>query len=384
MKIKLLVVVRWPVGGIRTYLRYVYGNFNPDRYSITLIAPTYKETVMLMDDFAKYDIKYIEVPEKPSAYDFIAQISTTIKNNYIDIIHSHGLTSGMYSLIPARIFNIDHIVTLHDVFNDSQFEGFRGAVKRKILAFALSGVNRIHAVSNDVKINLLEYMPSLEQKRISVILNGIEIERFEGAQSSDLRSEYGLADDTFLIGFLGRFMAQKGFRYLIDAMEILLRSNRFTKKPVVLAFGEDGFIREEKEYVHSKGMSGIILFCPLVANVAPVLKGLDVVVMPSLWEACGLLAMEAMVAGVPLIGTNCIGLREVLHDTPSRVIPPKNSLSLAEAIAAEMKFSSRNITETFVPEAINRFDVKRHSQEIEKLFSNIHQNKKSQCVRGHV
>ena len=42
--------------------------------------------------------------------------------------------------------------------------------------------------------------------------------------------------------------------------------------------------------------------------------------VPSLWEALPLLPMEAMVAGVPVLGTDCIGLREVLRDTPSRVV----------------------------------------------------------------
>jgi len=91
--------------------------------------------------------------------------------------------------------------------------------------------------------------------------------------------------------------------------------------------------------------------------------------MPSLWEACGLLAMEAMVSGVPLVGTNCIGLREVLKETPCRMVPLGDSSALAEAIAIEMENPSKLIAQEFSRVASERFDAKVHSDKIEELIS---------------
>ena len=56
---------------------------------------------------------------------------------------------------------------------------------------------------------------------------------------------------------------------------------------------------EKKRKMQDKEGSPIDLFLPFVTNIASTLKGLDVVVMPSLWEACPLLAMETLVAGIP-------------------------------------------------------------------------------------
>ena len=56
------------------------------------------------------------------------------------------------------------------------------------------------------------------------------------------------------------------------------------------------------------------------AGLRPVLAELDLLVVPSLWEASSVVSMEAMAAGVPVLGTDCIGLREVLRGTPSRVV----------------------------------------------------------------
>jgi len=204
--------------------------------------------------------------------------------------------------------------------------------------------------------------------KVVVIPNGVEVERFLGSDRRDLRTEYGLAQDTFLIGFLGRYMAQKGFRFLIDAIA-QLKSEILPRQPMVLCFNiDDGFIREEKESVRRKGLSDSVLFLPFVANVSATLKGLDVIVMPSLWEACPLLAMEALVAGIPLIGTDCLGLREVLNDTPATKIPTRDSLALSKALIKEMNNPSTTKAREYSREAAVRFDVRKRAAEIEQLI----------------
>jgi glycosyltransferase involved in cell wall biosynthesis len=90
--------------------------------------------------------------------------------------------------------------------------------------------------------------------------------------------------------------------------------------------------------------------------------------MPSLWEACGLLAMETMVAGVPLIGTNCIGLREVLRDTPAVAVSPRDSVSLANELFDEMNSPSTTKALEFLEEASRRFDVRKQAKELEDIL----------------
>ena len=130
--------------------------------------------------------------------------------------------------------------------------------------------------------------------------------------SFDIRARLGLDCSVFLAGFLGRFMEQKGFLVLVDAMEILAQQG--LPRPVHLVAMESGdFVREYSAIVRSRPRAAsCIAFLPREPNVAQVLRQLDALVMPSLWEACGILAMEAMAVGVPVIGSNCPGLREVL------------------------------------------------------------------------
>ncbi|MCI0590890.1 MAG: glycosyltransferase family 4 protein [Gammaproteobacteria bacterium] len=369
---KILLVVRHPVGGIRTFLRYVYRQFDSARYSFTLISPDIPEVRVLLEDLNALDLIYAPTERDVSDRTLVQVVTKALRTGKFDLIHSHGFTSAACSIVGAGLTQTPHILTCHDVFTDGQFVGVRGGLKKIALALMLATANGIQCVSYDARDNLLRYlkMRRLFQHKVIVIPNGIDVERFQNPEQRDLRQELGLPENTFLIGYFGRFMSQKGFRYLANALEQIMKNNQdLPKQPVVLSFSQaDGFIREEMENVKRRGLAGSVYFLPFVADVASTLKGLDVVVMPSLWEAGPLLAMEAMVAGVPVIGTSCVGLREVLQNTPAKVVPPKNTLALTEALLMEMQSPTTAKAREFAMEAVARFQVGERAQEIEKLM----------------
>lgn len=372
-KYHILLVLRW-LGGIRTFCRYVYNEMDTSSYRFTILAPNTEGVNILVDDLKNFDVRTIRIKCDPSFANLnFRTVMKTIINGQFDLIHSHGFSASAYAAFPARLMRIPHIMTSHDVFMKDQFSNVKGRIIKILLNITFLMIDTIHCVSNDAMENFLEYMPTITlfKRKIVSIPHGIEIERFVNAKRRNLHKVLNLPKKTYLIGFLGRFMGQKGFRYLIDAMELLVANDKLPRKPLVLSFGSGGFIRKDKEIIMEKKLEQYFIFLPLVPNVAPTLKGLDVVVMPSLWEAYGLLAAEAMVAGVPLIGTDCIGLREVLKGTPSVVIPAKNSMALAEALEGEMKNPSRKKSEEFVPIAAKRFDVRNQAAELEKVFLDL-------------
>ncbi len=371
-KYKILLVVRHPVGGIRTFFRYFYRNFDAKQYAFTLISPDLPETKKLLNDLSILDLKYISTEHKINNKKFFQIVTKIIRSEDFDLIHSHGFTCGASAVFGSALKKIPHILTLHETLTDEHFDKLGGLFGKIALSFMLTMIDTIHCVSYDARDNLLTYLRILRffKDKLIVIPLGIEVERFLNPERKNLRIHLGLPEEVFLIGFLGRYMPEKGFRFLVDALEHLNdKMKELTKIPIILSFNqEDGFIREEKENVRIKGLSNQIVFLPFVENVASTLKGLDVVVMPSLREACGLLAMETMVAGTPLIGTNCIGLREVLRDTPATIVPVRDSLALSEALLNEMKNPSTIEAREFATKAAVRYEVKKQAQELEKLM----------------
>lgn len=370
-KHQVLLVVRWPIGGIRTFLRYVYKNFERKAFRFTLIAPDLRETDVLLADLSGADLEYIPGTSDMNSRELLRLVTNTVRRQRFDLIHSHGLTAGVCSILGAQLKRIPHIITLHETLTEDRFVGARGVCRKLGLGLSLLLVDTIHCVSYDARNNLLDFLKlvRLVRKRVVVIPSGIEVERFLKAEERDLKGELGLSREHFLIGFFGRYMPEKGFRELVDALEGVNHQHHLVPQAVVLCVGEeDAFYREERAHIRDKGLENLFYFLPFVPDVASTLKGLDVVAMPSHREAYSLLAMEIMVAGVPLIGTNCIGLREVLNGTPATVVAARDSRALSIALLKEMKDSTKGTARVFASEAASRFDVKRPAANLEKLM----------------
>jgi glycosyltransferase involved in cell wall biosynthesis len=376
-KYKILVVLRW-LGGIRTFCRYVYNEFDKDRFAITFLAPDVPEMHHLLDDLKNQDIHYIPIKCDPAHANLdLITVYKTILGGDFDLVHSQGFTAGAYSAIPAYIKKIPHMMTLHEVFTDDQFAGWKGHLKKTLIRSVVPLIDCVHCVSHSAGRNFLEYLPNMKNNgKMIVVPNGIEAVRFLNPEKRNLRKEQSLKDDTFLIGFLGRFMSPKGFRYLIDALNILVNKRRTSRKPIVIAVNDGGFLSAEKRRIAELGLNEYVTFMPFQPNVAPIIKGLDVVVMPSLWEGCGLLTMETLVSGVPFIGTDIPPIKEMLEGTPGKMVPPRDAESLAEAICQELENPSRKETEEFALSAADRFDVREKANRLQDIIIKLIINQK--------
>jgi glycosyltransferase involved in cell wall biosynthesis len=370
MKRHILLVIRYPVGGIRTFVRYVHGRLDPARYRLSVVLPQSLEHAAIQDDLSAFNPTFFTLPPNYRASHFLGTLLRAIRLARPDVIHSQGLTSGIYASLATRLTRTPHVVTLHDVFRPLYFTGTSGRAKRMLLSVLLRLPDTIHCVSQDAHQNLLQFFPRRRARKsvVAVIPHGIDVERFTQIAPRALHDELGLPRQAFLLGFFGRFMPEKGFRYLREAVAILNTAPDLNGRMFVLTFSNDGYYREERRAVAQAGLQEWFRFLPFTPNIAPTLVSLDAVVVPSLSETCPLLPMESMVAGRPVIGTNCIGLREVLQDTPSRICPPADPDALAAAIRAELQMPSMASAQAFQAEAVRRFDVRARLTKIEAML----------------
>ncbi|WP_198683475.1 glycosyltransferase family 4 protein [Peristeroidobacter agariperforans] len=369
----LLLVVRWPVGGIRTYLKYTYKYLDPAEIALTIVAPDLAETDQLAKDLAQYQPKVVRTSSNPSARELSAAVLAATKACAFTVIHSHGLTAGLAAVPASKLRRITHVCTLHDVFRDDQFRGRKGALKRLAIRWGLQRIDVLHAVGRDAGHNLLEFAPALRAKpaKTKVIANGIDLEQIDRfPHARDVRAEIQCGPDTVLIGFFGRFMFQKGFRYLVQAVGKLAADSTTRKQLMIVAVGSGGFIREEQEWLRQMSFDRFVRFLPFEPSIVPTMRGVDVIAIPSVWEAAPLLPMEALVVGKPIIGTSCIGLKEVLEGTPSLVAPPMDAAAFATRIVdfLDNSVSLAEHAERYVPQARARFDVSTAAREMRAML----------------
>lgn len=363
---KVLLVARWPVGGIRTYIRYIYSNPVFADYDITLIAPDLELRQFLLDYLPTARINFRATADNNKS--IINEVKRCLREEAFDVIHSHGFSAGVLtSLATALKQSPPHILTVHDVFRDELFTGVKGKLKLWALNIIYRQLDAVLTVGEDCYQNFIDYMPAVARSKIINIDHGVDVERFASAPKRDFRAELELSENQSIIGFFGRFMSQKGFSDLVEAIKILAQSRTQEAMPLVLTFGWGGFIREEYQRIAELGLQDYFKQMPFTDDMPAAIKGVDMVVMPSRWEACGLLAMEVLGAGVPLIGTNCIGLRCVLEGTPAYMVDPYHPVELAAAIEDQLNKDDQ-LFKAYQPQAIKRFNLERPAQELHQFY----------------
>jgi glycosyltransferase involved in cell wall biosynthesis len=357
-----------PVGGIRTYLRYVFGQASFVDVEITLLAPG-EEVAGYFAEYMPSD-RFCVQTVSPYRRDLVRAIRKELSRNSYDLLHSHGLRTGIAGEIARTGKGVPHLVTIHDVFLPSMFRGARGLAARLVLNILLRRCDVIQTVSEDCGKNFREFMPHVRGERVRVVANGIDTSRFGDAIPMDARNYFGLDDAVFVFGFFGRFMAQKGFRTIVDAVELITR-NELIRPFRIVTFGWGGFIREDYQYLQEKGLGDFFVQHPGTNEPERWIKAMDAVLMPSRWEACGLVGMEALVAGVPIIGANCLGLREVFAGSPAVVVTPGDPGALAEAMSDILESNCKQEFRRYAPIAIDRFDVSKCAAGIRSLYGEL-------------
>lgn len=366
-----LLVVRFPTGGIRTHLKY-FTALAPARQAQlqpVLLCPEGHEGEALAQTLGLPP--ELTLSKGVRSLPDMARAAWHASRRFgVRLIHSHGFSSAAIATPAAVLHRRAHLVTAHDVITGGVLER-TSAFERHGLGFAMRTADVVHAVSGDCAetIRLLPFMKSA--RNIVVIPNGIDPRQFRHVQRRNVRAELNLDANTFLIGFFGRFMAQKGFRTLVDAVR-LLQAAPHQPDVMVLAVGRGGFIREDKDYIQSLGLTSRFRFMDAVEDPAPLISAVDCVAMPSRWEAYGLLAAEVMALGVPLLASTCIGLREVTANTPARTFPPQDPGQLAAAINAEIADRSRERATDFAAEALRRFDFTPSAARIAELIDRLY------------
>jgi glycosyltransferase involved in cell wall biosynthesis len=368
---RVLMSALHPEGGIRTFFRYIYGHPVYSDVSITLVAPDNGLSEFLGKFVPENRIQV--VPAKTGKYALIRQLRNMAGSGKFDFIHSHGFSAGILTEISRTGLGIPHMMTGHDVFMQAQFKGLSGKFHYQLLSLLFRRMTAIHTVGEDARQNLLNFFPEISPDKVHGILNGVDTRYFRDGIPTNVKGQIGLGDEVPLIGFFGRFMGQKGFLLLVDAVG-LIRSNKMMRDvPHVVTFGWNGFIREDYAYLGNKGLGDLFHQMEQSHEIPGMLKGVDLVVMPSRWEACPLLAMEALAAGVPIIGSDCIGLREVLTGSPASQFRTGDVHMFAEAIVDEFtRLPERK--EKFMdyqPQAVERFDFDRTARSLVKVYTGL-------------
>lgn len=180
--------------------------------------------------------------------------------------------------------------------------------------------------------NDLQRLFGLPYEKINVVANGINSTAYSGVEKDyDFRRQYA-ADNEKIILFMGRLVYEKGVQHLISAMPKILENYHDAK--LVIA-GKGGMLDELKAQVEAMGLGQKVYFTGYLnaKQVSKMYKCADISVFPSTYEPFGIVALEAMLAGVPTVVSDVGGLNEIVeHGVDGMKSYAGNPNSLADSI----------------------------------------------------
>jgi len=244
----------------------------------------------------------------------------------VNIIHTHNVNPFFYGVIAAQFTGgIKAVQTDHS-------RGFFPVSKKEMMSERVLSwfTNKIVAVSEAVKADLVTY-EHIDHKKIEVIYNGIDSSRYNvKVDEAKKRGELGIEKNDKVIGLGVRLSEQKGICYLIEALDLIVKSHPDVK---LLIIG-DGELRIELQRMSEQlGLTDKVIFTGFRTDIPELLKVIDIYVLPSLLEGHPLVLLEAMAAGKPIVATEINGNREtVIHGHTGFLVPPRDTPKLADAL----------------------------------------------------
>ena len=252
-----------------------------------------------------------------------------------DLVHSHTWYANLAGHLAGLLHGVPHVISAHSLepLRPWKAEQLGGGYALSSWAekTAYEGASGIIAVSNGMREDILRSYPAIDPERVKVVHNGIDLEAWRHPQGEDADAQAAatlqrldIDPDRPAVVFVGRITRQKGLPHLLRACEQLPADVQ-----VILCAGapDTPEIKTEVEGLVARlrekrtGVVWIEEMLPRPELIA-VLAASDVFVCPSVYEPLGIVNLEAMAVGLPVVGSATGGIPDVIVDGETGLLVP--------------------------------------------------------------
>ena len=245
-----------------------------------------------------------------------------------DLVHSHTWYANAAGHLASMLHGIPHVVTAHSLepLRPWKAEQLGGGyrVSSWIESTAFASAATVIAVSHGMRRDILRSYPFLDEEKVTVVHNGIDLSQWKRVDDADLVSGLGIDPSRPSVVFVGRITRQKGLPYLLRAAALLPPEVQLVlcagapDTPEILAEVQAGVAALQKE------RTGVVWIDRMLSRheLSAVLTQATTFVCPSIYEPLGIVNLEAMACGAAVVGTATGGIPEVIDDgVTGRLVP---------------------------------------------------------------
>jgi len=307
------------IGGAERSLLQILSALNKKKYYPVVLLPS---PGPLAEEISKLKIKIIYMPKYLIEAHSILELPVAlvwlhfiIKTHNISLIHSNSKFCCRLPILYSAFFNAKAILHWRDFSLWSDEKRYTNKYQKNL---------HFLAVSKEIKSFLVDNSVNLSKISIS----------YDGADESFYEVPLPAKKDKLTIAITGRIDNWKGHEFLIEAI------GKLKDLPVeLLIFGEfhkvndPDYLIKLKAQIDSLGISDRVKFTGFQKDTAEALSQVNIVCVPSIFEPFGMVAVEAMAAGRPVIASNTGGLKDIIEDgVTGYLIEPKNANAIAQKI----------------------------------------------------
>jgi phosphatidylinositol alpha-mannosyltransferase len=325
VKIGLVCPYIYPeAGGVAQHVRFLYENLRLAGHDVRIITASHGPQRSSEGDIIRLGIGFSvrtngSVGTLTFSPRYIGQVKRMLAEERFDLLHFHEPFVPFLSLFLLRESTSVNVATFHAYAGFSPSYELGSRVMRGHAA-------RLHgriAVSAAARHFIDRFFPG----DYKVIPNGVDVPRYANAVPIARWQ-----DGTPNILFVGRHEPRKGLLHLLKAQRILRKAGYGTR---LLVVGSGPQEREARRYVATRGLQGVVFLGRVSdAEKAQLFRTADIYVSPATGgESFGIVLLEAMAAGTPIVASDIHGYKGVVRrGREGLLVPPRDSKGLAEAI----------------------------------------------------
>ena len=268
---------------------------------------------------------------------FIVGVSRLIiRIKSYNLLNPHGvMISGFIAVLLKRFFNIP--VALHIHGGDLNIYNSSSILYRKVYNNTISNSDLIVVNSNDIKNKVLK-LTGVTPNKLIVISPGIDYEKFyrmDRQQIENHKKDFNIGNDKTVLLFAGNAIKRKGLDILVDALK-LLRTVQLSKIHLIICSEGPELNKTKNKLQDIKGIKDSVIFLKkmdqselrILYNIA------SIFIFPSRDEPLGLVGLEAIACGTPVIGSNIGGIPEYINKNNGMLFEVNKSKELAKRIGS--------------------------------------------------
>jgi len=236
-----------------------------------------------------------------------------MRGNPSQLVHTHLLHADLYGGLASSIMGLARIASLH---NDNPFR--RSSLLRPVIRWNRRLFHHLICISHHLG-QFANEVEGVSKERISVVHYGFQPKRPPSSEPN-LRNLLHLPEGRPIVGMVARLTTQKGHSTLLQAMSKLIQQSNVLPHLVLVG---DGELRSSLEALVSRlKLDSHVSFLGNRPDASQLMYDFDIFAHPSRWEGFGLVFLEAMAAGVPIIATRTSAIPEIVEDGETGLLVP--------------------------------------------------------------